>query len=29
LFSEFIMTQFEGTAQIPMGDTSDLEFRTE
>jgi uncharacterized protein len=29
LFSEFVMTQFEGTAEIPMGDTSDLEFRTE
>ncbi|HZY97312.1 MAG TPA: glycoside hydrolase family 125 protein [Candidatus Cybelea sp.] len=29
LFSEFVMTQFEGTTQIPMGDTSDLEFRTE
>ncbi len=29
LFSEFVMTQFEGTAPIPMGDTSDLEFRTE
>jgi uncharacterized protein len=29
LFSEFVMTQFEGIAQIPMGDTSDLEFNTE
>jgi uncharacterized protein len=29
LFSEFVMTQFEGVAQIPMGDTSDLEFSTE
>ena len=29
LFSEFVMTQFEGAAQIPMGDTSDLEFNTE
>lgn len=29
LFSEFVMTQFEGDAEIPMGDTSDLEFRTE
>jgi len=29
LFSEFVMTQFEGAAQIPMGDTGDLEFRTE
>ena len=29
LFSEFVMTQFEGIAQIPMGDTSDLEFRSE
>jgi meiotically up-regulated gene 157 (Mug157) protein len=29
LFSEFVMTQFEGTTQIPMGDTSDLEFITE
>jgi uncharacterized protein len=29
LFSEFVMTQFEGVAQIPMGDTSDLEFTTE
>ncbi len=29
LFSEFILTQFEGIAQIPFGDTSDLEFRSE
>jgi meiotically up-regulated gene 157 (Mug157) protein len=29
LFSEFVMTQFEGAPEIPMGDTSDLEFRTE
>jgi uncharacterized protein len=29
LFSEFVMTQFEGVAEIPMGDTSDLEFNTE
>ncbi len=29
LFSEFVMTQFDGSPEIPMGDTSDLEFRTE
>ncbi len=29
LFSEFVMTQFEGEREIPMGDTSDLEFRSE
>ncbi|HVN69443.1 MAG TPA: glycoside hydrolase family 125 protein [Candidatus Binatia bacterium] len=29
LFSEFVMTQFEGISQIPMGDTGDLEFSTE
>ena len=29
LFSEFVMTQFQGVGQIPMGDTSDLEFRSE
>ena len=29
LFSEFVMTQFEGAHEIPMGDTSDLEFRSE
>jgi meiotically up-regulated gene 157 (Mug157) protein len=29
LFSEFVMTQFQGASEIPMGDTSDLEFRTE
>ncbi|HEY3676705.1 MAG TPA: glycoside hydrolase family 125 protein [Candidatus Tumulicola sp.] len=29
LFSEFVMTQFQGVNEIPMGDTSDLEFRTE
>ena len=29
LFSEFVMTQFQGVAPIPMGDTSDLEFRSE
>ena len=29
LFSEFVMTQFEGIAAIPMGDTGDLEFNTE
>ena len=26
LFSEFVMTSFEGVGQIPMGDTSDMEF---
>jgi meiotically up-regulated gene 157 (Mug157) protein len=29
LFSEFVMTSFQGVAQIPMGDTSDLEFMNE
>jgi uncharacterized protein len=29
LFSEFVMTQFQGAREIPMGDTSDLEFRSE
>jgi uncharacterized protein len=29
LFSEFVMTQFQGAPEIPMGDTSDLEFRSE
>jgi meiotically up-regulated gene 157 (Mug157) protein len=29
LFAEFVMTQFEGVPTIPMGNTSDLEFRTE
>jgi meiotically up-regulated gene 157 (Mug157) protein len=29
LFSEFVMTNFGGTAEIPMGNTSDLEFRGE
>ncbi len=29
LFSEFVLTQFEGEPEIPMGDTSDLEFRSE
>lgn len=29
LFSEFVMTQFQGQPEIPMGDTSDLEFRSE
>ncbi len=29
LFSEFVMTEFQGVGQIPMGDTSDLEFRSE
>jgi len=29
LFSEFILTQFEGRPLIPMGVTSDLEFRSE
>ena len=29
LFSEFVMTQFQGVNQIPMGDTADLEFRSE
>jgi len=29
LFSEFVMTQFQGLSEIPMGDTSDLEFRSE
>jgi uncharacterized protein len=29
LFSEFVMTSFGGVAQIPMGDTSDLEFVNE
>ncbi len=27
LFSEYVMTQFDGVAELPMGDTSDLEFR--
>jgi uncharacterized protein len=27
LFSEFVMTEFDGVAPQPMGDTSDLEFR--
>jgi meiotically up-regulated gene 157 (Mug157) protein len=27
LFSEFVMTEFNGVAPQPMGDTSDLEFR--
>jgi hypothetical protein len=29
LFSEFVMTQLQGVAAIPMGDTNDLEFRSE
>ncbi|GAC1302648.1 MAG: glycoside hydrolase family 125 protein [Vulcanimicrobiaceae bacterium] len=29
LFSEFVMTSFNGTPPLPMGDTSDLEFRGE
>jgi hypothetical protein len=29
LFSEFVMTQFQGINEIPMGNTSDLEFRSE
>ncbi len=29
LFSEFVMTDFEGVPEMPMGDTSDLEFRGE
>ena len=29
LFSEFVMTQLQGVPEIPMGDTLDLEFRTE
>ena len=29
LFSEFVMTDFGGTSALPMGDTSDLEFRGE
>ncbi len=29
LFSEFVMTAFDGVDQIPMGDTSDLEFMNE
>jgi meiotically up-regulated gene 157 (Mug157) protein len=29
LFSEFVMTSFQGVAEIPMGDTSDLEFMNE
>jgi uncharacterized protein len=29
LFSEFVMTQLQGAKEIPMGDTSDLEFRSE
>jgi meiotically up-regulated gene 157 (Mug157) protein len=29
LFSEFVMTQLQGVAPIPMGDTEDLEFRSE
>jgi len=29
LFSEFILTQFQGVPEIPMGVTSDLEFRSE
>jgi meiotically up-regulated gene 157 (Mug157) protein len=27
LFSEFVMTSFDGVPVQPMGDTSDLEFR--
>ncbi len=29
LFSEFVLTSFSGVNEIPMGDTSDLEFRSE
>jgi len=27
LFSEYVLTQFDGVAELPMGNTSDLEFR--
>ncbi len=27
LFSEYVMTEFDGVHELPMGDTSDLEFR--
>ena len=29
LFSEFVLTQLQGVAEIPMGNTSDLEFRSQ
>ncbi|MBV9270369.1 MAG: glycoside hydrolase family 125 protein [Candidatus Eremiobacteraeota bacterium] len=29
LFSEYVMTRFEGVSEIPMGDTSDVEFKSE
>ncbi len=29
LFAEFVLTQFQGVPMIPMGDTSDLEFRSD
>jgi meiotically up-regulated gene 157 (Mug157) protein len=29
LFSEFVMTDFSGVPVLPMGDTTDLEFRGE
>ncbi len=29
LFAEFVMTQFQGVSEIPMGNTSDLKFRSE
>ncbi|HEY8313157.1 MAG TPA: glycoside hydrolase family 125 protein [Candidatus Baltobacteraceae bacterium] len=29
LFSEFVLTSFQGVNEIPMGDTGDLEFRSE
>ncbi|MHB8462280.1 MAG: glycoside hydrolase family 125 protein [Vulcanimicrobiaceae bacterium] len=29
LFSEFVLTSFEGVPEIPMGNTDDLEFRSE
>lgn len=29
LFAEFVITQFEGQPEIPMGNTSDLEFRSQ
>ena len=29
LFSEFVLTQLQGVGEISMGDTNDLEFRSE
>ena len=29
LFSEYVLTAFNGVPELPMGDTSDLEFRGE